>query len=185
MNKFFFLLLSLALVVGLYFLLANKKDVEKKGGLPSTEVEFRDKLAEFRMERDKLDRHIKQLEDGKAKAVEVLKKNNITKVADTKGNFEAEVALKNLKSSTEKIDDLKSQFAHFDNAISRIGGMLEKLERDRIHSEVKLTEAQEIELRSIVKKLNEDLEIGKDDPLLDAELDKLLDETLNISDDKD
>lgn len=176
-NVIFFSLL-LALTLGLVFIFFSRAEPKKQAGLPSSVVEFRDKLAEYRMEREKLERSIKKLEDGKTKAIETLKKNNITKVAEVKGNFEAEVALKDLKASTEKIDDLKSQFAHYDKAISRIEGILNKLERDRVHSEAKLTESQEIELRSIVKKLDEDLDIGKDDPLIDAELDQLLKDTL-------
>jgi septal ring factor EnvC (AmiA/AmiB activator) len=178
MKNAIFFFLNLVFIVGLAIFYFRPQEVKKQAGMPSTEAEFHDKLAEYRMEREKLERTIKKLEDGKAKAIETLKKNNITKVADVKGNFEAEIALKDLKASTEKIDDLKSQFAHYDNAISRIDGMLNKFERDRVHSEAKLSEAQEIELRSIVKKLNEDLEIGKDDPLLDAELDEMLQDTL-------
>jgi cell division protein FtsB len=180
MNKALFLILSLALAVGLYlFLSSNQKQPVNSKEPFATEAQFRDKLAEYRMERDKLERHIAQLQDGKNKAVEVLKQNNIAKVADAKGNFEAEVAIQSLKASTEKIKELTAQFQYYDNAISRIDGMLDKLERDRIHSEVKLTEAQEIELRAIVKNLNEQLEIGKNDPLLDAELELLLKENLD------
>lgn len=180
MNKFFFLVLSLALVLGFYLFLSSKSQKGSDNSDPLvTESQFRDRLAEYRMERDKLERHIAQLQTGKEKAIEVLKKNNVSKVADAKGNFEAEVAIQTLKSSTEKIKDLSSQFAFYDKAISRIDGMLDKLEQDRIHSEVKLSEAQEIELRAIVKQLNEQLEIGKNDPLLDAELDQLLQENLN------
>jgi hypothetical protein len=182
MNKGFFLILILALTLGLYlFWTLNPKSAnepQEPAGALVSEAPFRDKLAEYRMERDKLERHIAQLEAGKEKALEVLKRNNIQKVADAKGNSDAEVAIQNFKSSTEKINDLKTQFAYYDNAISRLSGMLDKLERNRIHSEVKLSEDQEIELRAIVKRLNEELEIGQNDPLLDAEVDQFLKDNL-------
>ncbi len=178
MKQIVFLLLALALAVGLYMMWNSPKPaVEERNGL-MTEAQFRDKLAEFRMERDKLERHLKQLEERNQAAITKLKELGITKVADAQQNPEAEMAISSLKSSTELIKDLQPQFEKYDSAISRISGMLDKLDQDRIHSEVKMSEDQEVALRSIIREIDDALGIGTADPLRDAELDALLLEKL-------
>lgn len=139
-----------------------------------TEADFRGKLAEIKMDKDKAMRAIKKLEARKQENVDYLKEKGIRKVADAKGNPDAEMALNNLKGWTESIASLQAQLSHYDNAISRIDGMLKKIERDLINESAGLTEEQEIELRSIVRDLDDRLGIGENDIFRDAELDALL-----------
>ena len=159
---------------------ANTRDPDNgaKGTL-TTEADFRDKLAEIKMDKDKLQRSIAKIEESRDKNLQFLKDQGITKVADAKGNPSAEIALVNLKAWTENIQSLSDQFGKYDSAISRIEGMLEKLERERINESVSLTEAQEVELRAIVMDLDDRLDIGSNDILKDAEMDALLSNQLN------
>lgn len=187
MNKIIFFVLILGLALGLSFIWQNRArfaDLEgenqnrKTPTSQMTEPQFRDKLAGFRMERDKLIRHISQLESSKDRSVKFLKDNNISKVSEAQGKPEAEVALQNLKATSAKVEDLNEQINKFDTVISRIAGMLDKLETDRIHAEVKLSDEQEIELRALVKGLEDELNIGDASLLLDDELDQLLQQEL-------
>ena len=157
---------------------AENQDNSSKGTL-TTEADFRDKLAEIKMNKDKLQRSIAKIEESRNKNLQFLKDQGITKVADAEGNPSAEIALVNLKAWTENIKSLSDQFAKYDNAISRIEGMLEKLERERINESVGLTEEQEVELRAIVMDLDDRLDIGDNDILKDAEMDALLSKQLN------
>ncbi len=157
---------------------SGDRDTGAKGTL-TTEADFRDKLAEIKMNKDKLQRSIAKIEESRDKNLQFLKDQGITKVADAKGNPSAEIALVNLKAWTENIKSLTDQFGKYDSAISRIEGMLEKLERERINESVSLTEAQEVELRAIVMDLDDRLDIGNNDILKDAEMDDLLSKQLN------
>ena len=145
-----------------------------KQGTLTTEADFRDKLAEIRMNKDKLERAIRRLEDFRTENIQYLKDQGISKVADAKGNPNAEMALRNLKGWTESIQDLSGQLSKYDSAISRIDGMLKKLERDRINEAAGLTEEQEIEMRAIVMDLDDRMGISPNDILQDTEIDELL-----------
>ena len=145
----------------------------------TSEPDFRNKLAEIRMNKDKLQRAIKKLETRRDENIQYLREKGITKVADAKGDANAEMALTNLKGWSESIQELSGQLDKYDSAISRIDAMLKKLERDQINAAAGLTEEEEIELLSIVKDLNDRLGVGQNDVLKDAEMDALLNRELN------
>ena len=154
--------------------LKNGNATNKSKGTLTTEEDFRDKLAEIKMNKDKLQRSIAKFEESRDKNLQFLKDQGVSKVADAKGNPSAEIALANLKAWTGNIKSLSDQFVKYDSAISRIEGMLEKLERERLNESVSLTEEQEIELRAIVMDLDDRLDIGSNDVLKDAEMDAML-----------
>lgn len=139
-----------------------------------TEQDFRNKLAEIRMNRDNLERAIQKQQESKQQNLDYLKSENISKVADAKGKPAAEMALHNLKQWSESIKVLESQFSQFDSASSRIEAVLEQFERERINESAVLSEAQQIELMAIVKTLDEKMNVGKNNIFEDAELDELL-----------
>jgi hypothetical protein len=157
-------------------------DSSQPEGTLTTEADFRDKLSEIRMNKDKLERAIRRLENFRTENIKYLKDQGISKVADAKGNPNAEMALRNLKGWTESIQDLSGQLSKYDSAISRIDGMLKQLERERINESAGLTEEQEIEMRAIVMDLDDRMGINQNDILQDTELDELLNQELKKSD---
>ncbi len=175
------LLLACLVTAGLVYFIMEKPDlpVDDNGPKPlRTEADFREKIAEIRMNKEDLEQGIARLEDRKTENVKFLKDKGIRSVADAEGDPNAEMAIRNLKGWTESIKELKGQLAIYDSTISRLDGMLTKIERDMINESVTLTEEQEVEMLSIIKGLNEQLKINEDDPLIDAELDTLLSEEL-------
>jgi len=170
-------LLACLLTAGLVYFVVERPDklAVDNGPKPlKTEADFRDKIAEIRMNKEKLEQGIAKLEDRKLENIKFLKEKGIRSVANTEGDPAAEMAIRDLKGWTESIKDLRGQLDIFDSTISRLDGMLTKIERDMINDSVTLTEEQEVEMLAIIKGLNEKLKINEDDPLADAELDTLL-----------
>jgi len=171
------LLLACLFTAGLVYFIVERPDkpIADNGPRPlRTEADFRNKLAEIRINKEKLERGISRLEKRKTENVKFLKEKGIRSVADAEGDPNAEMAVRNLKGWTESIKDLKGQLEIYDSTISRLGGMLTKIEREMINDSVTLTEEQEVEMMAIIRGLNEKLKINEDDPLVDAELDSLL-----------
>ena len=146
-----------------------------------TESDFRNKLAEMRINKEKLERGISKLEKRKAENVKFLKEKGIRSVADAKDDANAQMAIQNLKGWTESIKDLKGQLDIYDSTISRLEGMITKIERDMINESVTLTEEQQVEMLAIINSLNDQLKINDNDPLVDAELDELLGDELGLN----
>lgn len=177
------LLLACLLTAGLVYFVIERPDIPvvEDGPKPlKTESDFREKIAEIRMNKERLERGIAKLEDQKADNVKFLKEKGIRSVANAEGDPAAEMAIRNLKGWTESIKDLRGQLDIYDSTISRLDGMLTKIQREMISDSVTLTEEQEVEMLAIIKGLNEQLKINEDDPLVDAELDTLLGEELGI-----
>ena len=182
MKNLAILLLACALTGAVvYFAIekSGRNEIDDSRPMPlRTEKDFRNKLVEIKLNKEKLTRGIAKLERRKAENVKFLKEKGIRSVADAEGDPNAEMAIRNLKGWTESIKELKSQLEIYDSTISRLGGMLTKIEREMINESVTLTEEQEIEMRAIISSLNDQLKINEDNPLMDAELDSLLQEEL-------
>ena len=144
-----------------------------------TEKDFRDKVTELRIHREKVTRGIKQLNLHKAETLEYLKEKGIKSSADVnRDDKDVLYALRNLKGWKAQIEKLESDVGNYDEAISSIEAMLNELERKRIDSEVALSEEDYFELSKIVKDLNERLGVEDTNILEDDELDQLLDAEL-------
>ena len=144
----------------------------------TTEQDFRDKITELRMQREKVNRGIKRLEMLKAETLQHLKDKGINSSADITDDVDVRYALRNLKGWKTEIDKLKEDVGNYDEAIKSIDVMLDEIERKRIDEDVALSEDEYIELRKIVKDLNERLGMDKQDVLEEEELSQLLDEEL-------
>ena len=154
------------------------KPVAKADRPLSSEQEFRDKLAELRMQREKSARAITRLETRKAETVEFLKSKGVKSSADVQGDVNLKYAARELKGWSDEIEKLEKERQHYDEAISAIQAMLAELERKRINETVAMTEDEYIQLRKIVLDLNDRLEVDKQDVVADEELDVLLKEEL-------
>lgn len=175
--------LAAGLVLVLPLLLAGgcgpRPKAEAKGERPlSSEQEFRDKLAELRMQREKSVRAVSRLEERKAATVAFLKEKGVKSAADVAQDTSLKYAARELKGWSEEIDKLQDEVGHYDQAIKAIETMLAELERKRISESVALSEDEYMKLRKIVLDLNDRLEVDKQDVVEDAELDELLKEEL-------
>ncbi len=147
-----------------------------KSGLLKTEPEFRDKLAELRMQRDKVNRSVKRLENLKGETIDHLKSKGISSGDDYLKSTDPDVkyAVVNLKAWVTEIDSIKGQLVHYDKAITSVETMLDKIERQRVSDEVTLSEDEYLELQTIIVDLGERLEV-ETDFMEDEELGELLD----------
>ncbi len=147
-----------------------------KGEILKTEGQFRNKLAELKMQRDKVQRGIKRLEKLKAETVAELKQKGITSGADYLDSKDKDVkyAVVNLKGWVVQIAKIQQEVTYYDDAIRSIEVMLDKIERERIDESVALSEDEYIEIQKIIVDLDERLNI-ETNILEDEELGKLLD----------
>jgi len=175
------LIVGICLAVGMCSLSGCQKPAnpEAKADRPlGSEQEFRDKLAELRMQREKSTRAIARLEQRKAETVEFLKSKGVKSSADVVSDVNLKYAARELKGWSDEIEKLEKERQHYDEAISAIQSMLAELERKRINETVAMTEDEYIRLRKIVLDLNDRLEVDKQDIVADEELDNLLKEEL-------
>ena len=145
-------------------------------GLLTTESEFREKLAELRKDREKVQRGIQRLEQLKAENIAKLKEMGISSGADFIDSTDRDVklAVVNLKGWVAQIAKIKKEVTYYDEAINNVEVMLDKIERERIDESVALSEDEYIELQKVIVDLNERLNV-ETDILEDEELGKLLD----------
>ena len=79
-----------------------------------------------------------------------------------------------LKEAVDAIDKYKKEVSYYDNAISSIQAMLEKVERQRIDESISLSEQEYLDLQKVIVDLDERLKV--DTTILeDEELGNLLD----------
>jgi len=153
-----------------------KENLEEGSGVLKTETQFRDKLAELRMQRYKADLGVKQLEKLKAENISKLKEMGIDsgdkflKSADQG----VKLAVINLKGWVTQIAKINQEISYYDDAIANVEAMLDKINRERIGESVALSEEEYIELQKIIVDLNERLNV-ETDILEDEELKNLLD----------
>lgn len=185
LHSFLTLILSvvLAFMVYLYFSgqLVPRAEVaveNASGGsdILKTESQFRDKLAELRMQREKVERGLKKLEMHKSETIDYLKEKGINSGKDFLDSEDNDVkyAAGTLKGWSAQIKKTKTEIKYYDDAISGIKAMLDRIERERINESVELSEEESISLQKIVVDLNERLKVDLD-VVEEEELGKLLD----------
>ena len=170
-------LIALAVVRG-YVTPNVAGDPSGENKILTSEKDFRDKVTELRIQRDKVVSGIKRLEIKKKETLDHLKAKGVKSSKDVTDDPDIMYALRNLKGWKTEIDNLKEDVSYYDEAIASIEAMLDEIERERIEKSVALTDDQYFELRKIVKDLNERLGIEKKDLLAEEELIQLLDEEM-------
>lgn len=145
-------------------------------GLLKTEGQFRDKLAELKIQRDKIQRGIKRSERLKSETVAELKEQGIASGMDFKKSTDPDVKKKvlSLKEAVSHIGKYNKEIAYYDDAISSIQAMLEKIERKRIDDSISLSEEEYLDLQKVIVDLDERLNVNTT-LLEDEELGELLD----------
>jgi len=164
---------------------AAGENLKNGSGLLRTEGEFRDKLAELKIQKDKIQRGIKRSEKHKSKTVSELKEMGVSSGADFKNSSAPDVKKKvlSLKGAVADIEKHNKVVSYIDDAITSIQAMLEKIERQRIDDSISLSEEEYLDLQKVIvdldERLNVDTTVLEDEELsnlLDLEMGGLLDE---------
>ena len=161
------------------------ENLKNKSGLLKTEEEFRDKLAELKIRKDKVQRGIKRSEKLKSETVSKLKEMGVSSGEDFKNSTNPDVKKKvlSLKEAAADIEKYNKEVSYYDDAITSIQAMLEKIERKRIDDSISLSEEEYLDLQKVIvdldERLNVDTTVLEDEELgnlLDLEMGGLLDE---------
>lgn len=175
-------LLFAALVAGVYMWAVGDlkvgdrpdNDGNNNSGFLKTEGEFRRKLAELRIEQDKVGRRKILMEERKAETVAYLKEKGITSTSNL-DDKDVKYAVKNLKQTVSDIKGLDKIVERYEEGIVAIEAMLKQIEQERISAEVALSDEQAEELNIMIRDLDEKLGGGELDLLEDDKLRELLD----------
>ena len=158
-------LLFAALVAGVYLYIvgdlkfdggAAKDDGPNNTGFLKTEEEFRTKLAEHRIEQEKMRRRKKLKVERKDELVKELKAKGITSTSDISDN-EVKYTINNLKTAVTDIKVVDKSIGKYQEGIDAIEAMLTKLEQERLSGEVAISEEKATELGIMLLDLDEKL----------------------------
>ena len=176
-------LLLLVALIGCVFMYATGKvrfagagGDEPKPGLLKTESQLRNKLAELRIEQDKVQRRVKLLEDQKNESVQFLKDQGVKSSADLTDDKQIRYAVNNLKRTMADIESVSGIADEYQEGINSIEAMLKDVERNRITKEIALTDEKAMEIDKIIIDLDEKLGVNDVGNVLD---DDRINEILN------
>jgi hypothetical protein len=143
-----------------------------------TEEEFRLKLAELRIDREKLQSRKKLMEERKAETVAFLKDKGVTSKSDL-SDADVKYAVNNLKRAVRDLKEVDRNIGRYSEGILAVEAMLDKLEQERLANEIAVSDERKIEISAMVKRLDDELITGDDDIFGDEELEALLGEELS------
>ena len=176
-------LLLLVALIGCVFLYATGKvrfagaDGDgPKPGLLKSESQLRNKLAELRIEQDKVVRRVKLLEEQKNESVQFLKDQGVKSSADLTDDKQIRYAVNNLKRTMADIESVSGIADEYQEGINSIEAMLKDVERNRITKEIALTDEKAMEIDKIIIDLDEKLGVNDVGNVLD---DDRINEILN------
>ena len=151
--------------------------------LPKTRQEFHDRLAEFRMARQKVKNTIEALGSEKSKTLAHLKSKGINSSADVKDDdSDVQFALNALKRLVEDIEARKEDVKVYDEAIVGLETQLADLKRKYINEQGTITEEEYLDLQKNIIDLNERLKGDKPDIFESEKLRNLLDREMEAED---
>ncbi|QEG22765.1 hypothetical protein [Mariniblastus fucicola] len=167
------ILLFAAVVAGVYLYAVGdlKFDREEVAGpnntgFLKTEAEFRTKLAELRIEQNKMERRKELMIERKDEIVAELKEKGITSTSDI-SDKDVKYKITNLKKSVSDIKVVDKSIGKYQQGIDAIEAMLTKLEQERLSSEVAISEDKAKELSIMLLDLDEKL--TEDENILEEE----------------
>ncbi len=146
----------LYLVGDLKFDTQNNDKQPNSSGFLKTEEEFRTKLAELRIEQEKMGRRKKMMVERKDEIVEALKEAGITSNSDITDK-EIKYKVTNLKTAVAGIKVVDKSIDRYQEGIDAIEAMLTKLEQERISGEVAISDEKAEELGKMLIHLDEQL----------------------------
>ncbi len=154
----------------------QKPEVSKTGFL-KTEQEFRDKLAELRLDRDKVIRRKQLLQDRKSETVELLKSKGVTADSDL-NDADTKYAVQNLKRYVADLKGMDGIVEKYDKPIAAIEAMLVRIEQDQIAADVAISDEKAEQLGVMLLDLDDRLGVGDNDVFEESELRDLLSDEL-------
>ena len=164
------ILLFATIVAGAYYMFTDGK-LPKIGddgettpnttGFMKTEEEFRTKLAELRIEQEKMQRRKELMIERKDDIVKELKDKGISASSDISDKT-IKYKVTSLKKSLNSIKDVDRSIEKYQQGIDAVEVMLAKLEQDRISDEVAISEEKAEELNIMLLDLDEKLSDGDD-----------------------
>ncbi len=147
-------------------------------GFLKTPAEFRRKLAELRMDQDKVKRRKQLLLERKQETVDFLKEKGVTSDSDLTDK-DVKYAVHNLKRYVADTKNMDTIIARYNEPIAAIEAMLQRLEQERIAEEVAISDERAMELGKMLIDLDEKLSGDELDVLEVEELRDMLDLELN------
>ena len=168
------ILLFATIVTGVYMYLNGDLPANNGGrsagpnntGFMTTEAEFRGKLAELRIEQEKMERRKKLMIERKDDIVTELKDKGVTSTSDI-SDKSIKYQVTNLKKSINGIKEVDNSIGDYQKGIDAIEAMLTKLEQDRLSAEVEISEEKAEELSIML--LDLDQKLLEDDNLFEEE----------------
>ncbi len=157
---------------------ANSEQDESESGFLKTSGEFKDKLANLKIKRDRAELQSGRLERRKKDAADKLRENGVRNVGDVQSDDrESRLLIAELQDIVKTQEELRSDIKIYDDAIVSIEAILRKFDRELVMSGAGNSRKQEEELRRII--LNVDDRLTGDRSIVDElETQDLLDEIL-------
>lgn len=138
--------------------IVENQEEEKEDGFLETSGEFKDKLADIKIRRDRAEVQIDRLTRRKNEAAEKLRAKGIQKSSDIKADDrEAKFLVAELKDLVEKIEKLESDVKHYDDAIVSIEAILRDFDRKLVMTDSGIDEKQLEDLRRIIYSVDDKL----------------------------
>ena len=160
-------------------LLGTPEETSTENSMPRTEQEFRDKLAEFRIDREKTLRGIVGLKERKQKILTSLRDKGVKNSSDLEGDLGGDTAvqfaLQQFKSLTSDIKARQEDVKNYDDTIAGLMAMLADIDRQNVNDSAKMSEAQFIEGQKLIFALRDKLGVDKKDILEEQRIRDLLD----------
>ena len=174
-------LLFAAIVAGVYMFLVGDLKFEAKAakgnglnntGFLETEEDFRDKLAELRMDQIKMQKRKLLMVERKQAIVKELKDKGITSTSNI-ADKDVKFKVSNLKTAVKDIKVVDKSIEKYQQGIDAIEAMLTRLEQERLSGEVSISKEKAEELGIILLDVEDKL-IEEDNILEEEALRELL-----------
>ena len=186
LNSAILILLFAAVVSGVYLYATGDlklfdrdkpANVDDDMEILKTEKDFKNKLAVLRLDREKLLRRKKLMQERKAETVQFLKDKGITSASDL-GDSEVKYAVSSLKQFVADLKEVDKNVDRYTSTITAVEAMLKKLEQEAISSEVAISDEEKIRMSALIKELDDKIHGDEDDIFEDAKLRELLGDEL-------
>ncbi len=147
-------------------------------GFLKTPAEMRRKLAQLRLDQEKVRRRRKLTQGRKQEVVDLLKKKGVDSNADLSDD-DLKYEVRSLKRYVEDIREMDSIIVKYDKPIAAIEAMLKLAEQERIADEVAISDEKAAELGKMIIDLDEKLGVDEAPDLFEEdELRSLLSDEL-------
>jgi len=167
------ILLFAALVSGVYLyatgdlkLFDRGQTKANEGGLLQTEEQFREKLAELRINRQKLLNRKKLMEERKAETVAFLKDKGISSESDL-SDKEVRYAINNLKLAVADLKVVETSAKKYTDTIASVEAMLTNIEQRALADDVAISDDEKIEMSALILHVDDEL-LGDEPDIFEA-----------------